>query len=140
MKIDFFKNDFFYYSFRLLRLSMTFNETLIIITETHCLAIATNSEICCGYFFRLSRRAVIFEGLPSKTPKMIEYYVQIICEFHRYQCDDHRAESVTVHGLDEADRRAILAAFGNCLKRDRTLQKLEICLNGVDHMQVSLTI
>ncbi len=66
-----------------------------------------------------------------------QHFVQAVCEVHRYEVHDHKTDGVTLHGLDEDDRKAVWTAFAKSIvaavAKDRSL-----CIRGVEHMDVRI--
>ncbi len=65
-----------------------------------------------------------------------QHFVQAICEVHRYEVHDHRTDGVTLHGLDEDDRKVLWMAFAESMVT-AVEQERSLCIKGVEHMDVS---
>lgn len=66
-------------------------------------------------------------------------HVQLLCEVHRYGVDiGYKTDSVTVHGLDEGDRYALISACGHKVNRRmaRGLTPSTLVFNDVEHINI----
>ena len=80
---------------------------------------------------------------PGFSDGFVYHHAQVFAEVHRYQNDvGHKTDAVTVHGLDEGDRKALADAYAHKVneKMTRSAAPGTMVFNDVEHMNVSFLI
>ncbi len=61
------------------------------------------------------------------------HYAKLVVEMHRYPCEGHRTDVVSVLGLDDEDRRRLTVAYADHLD----LRAVGFAIRETDHVTVS---
>ena len=66
-----------------------------------------------------------------------QHHLLMVCEMHRYHAFWHKTDSITLHGLDAGDWRAVRDAFGEKINANVKEGPASMAIMDMEHMDVS---